>query len=143
MSTITINDVLDGVVQALSTHFPDVAVDDEKRDANSQSPFFYVELFSVTQTQELHVRYKRAHRFDILYRSDNSSQRDMHAVAEQLYDFLETIVVNGKPIRGTGMRHEIVDQELHFFIDYDFLVTKPVAQGSKMRNLEQEGWIRG
>jgi Fe-S-cluster formation regulator IscX/YfhJ len=142
MSTTTINDVLDGVVQALSAHFPDVDVHDEEVEQNLSPPYFYVEMYSVHHDQELNVKYKRAHRFDIHYHADHPSQRELHAIAEQLYELLETIEIGGKRVRGTNMRHEIVDQELHFFVDYDFLVTRQVARAPKMEHLEQEGFLR-
>ena len=43
-------------------------------------------------------------------------------MAERLYWCLEWISVAGDLTRGTQMRYEVIDNVLHFFVNYDMFV---------------------
>lgn len=140
---ITVNDVRRAVMSALAARFPDTRVYGEKSAQGFVVPAFFVFMFPVYHTQELGRRYLRRHSFDVHYFPTGDYENDeMHDVAEQLYDVLEIINANGKPIRGTAMRHEIVDGVLHFFVDYNFHVRRELPEVPKMADMEQEGLLK-
>ncbi|MDF2722103.1 MAG: hypothetical protein K0Q59_1778, partial [Paenibacillus sp.] len=88
---ITVNDVRDGVIQALDAAFPDIPVQGENISQGLQEPYFYVKLLSTGQDREINRRYLRAHLFDVHYFA--KTNRERHAMAEQLYDILRRINV--------------------------------------------------
>ncbi|ASS76820.1 hypothetical protein CIG75_18985 [Tumebacillus algifaecis] len=133
---MTSNDVRNGVFGALKERFPEVKRYGEAIKQGLNGPCFFVRLLSAQHDRELDRRYKRAHSFDIHYFA--SSNEDAHAVAEQLYDCLEYIIVADGKCRGTRMRHEVVDGVLHFFVDYDFHVMRPTAPQPQMNHLHQK-----
>lgn len=144
MGEITINNVRDAVVTVLGEQFPDIEIYGEEIKQGFTEPCFFVKLFPVAQDREFGRRYKRYHAFDIHYfpESETDANEEMHDMAEQLYACLEYIQVNSSLCRGHGMKHEIVDGVLHFFVNYDFHVLKPVPEVPAMQSLEQEGLVK-
>ncbi|MHB8075101.1 phage tail terminator family protein [Desulfosporosinus fructosivorans] len=138
---ITINMVRDSVMTTLKQHFPNLNVYGEEHDQGLEEPYFYVKLLPVTQNQLLGQRYQRNHSFDIHYLA--GANEALHDMAEQLYDKLELISLDGSPVRGTGMRHEIVDGVLHWFVAYNFQVMRSVEAEPLMQSMKQEGYLRG
>ncbi|QOS98112.1 hypothetical protein JNUCC42_16495 [Brevibacterium sp. JNUCC-42] len=120
---ITINDVRHAVMIALEKEFPHVELYGEQLPQGFEEPCFFVLMLEGSQDKELDRRYKRFHPFDIHYFTSSNSER--YEVAEKLADVLELIELQGKPIRGSKMRHTIVDDVLHFFVDYNFYVVRP------------------
>jgi hypothetical protein len=142
---ITINDVRDGVIGALSSLFPAAKIYGEEIKQGFTPRSFFVKVMNAGQDREVGQRYKRMHAFDVHYFADIHDQdlnEELHAVAEQLYGGLERVSVPGGTCRGTGMSHEIVDRTLHFFVQYNFHVIRQQAAGIKMQTLEQEGAIK-
>lgn len=140
MGEITISAVRDAVNQELDAAFPGVEIMGEEIKQGMQEPCFFVKLLEGEQVQELGQRYRRVHSFDIQY--FGTGNRSLHDVAEKLYDAMEYVSIGDQVFRGTGMRHEIVDGVLHFFVDYNFLVRRPAEEFPKMQTLEQEGYLK-
>lgn len=138
---ITVNSILDSVIAALDQNFPNINTYSEESGQGLEEPYFYVKLFPVSQNQLLGQRYQRNHSFDIHYFA--GSNEALHYMAEQLYDKLELISVNDSLIRGSGMRHEIVDGVLHWFVAYNFHVMRSVEPDPLMQSMKQEGYLRG
>lgn len=144
MGVVTINMIRDGVMAALHSCFPAVKIYGEEIRQGFQEPCFFVKLIRGEQAQELGSRYRRIISFDIHFFAEQSQgkNRSMHDVAEVLYDILELINVDQQSYRGTGMRHEIMDGVLHFFVDYNFAVQKETEEVPLMEELIQEGGIK-
>lgn len=138
---ISINSFRSGVIQWIKSHYPNAIVSGEEIN-KIEPPAFSVLILTAAQIQELGPRYLRNHTFVIRYFAPNKTNSEIHDVAEQLYDIMDEIEVQGKLYRGTGMNHEIVDRVLHFFVDYNFHVKREVPSDPKMEHLEQEGFIR-
>ena len=146
---ITINDVRYGVTRTLDNQFPDIPIRGEEIRQNLDPPNFFVKLFPVSNTREFGRRYLRRHSFDIHYfppdptpGQQDDSNHQMHAMAEQLYNSMEYIEINGSLCRGEAMNHEIIDGVLHFFVDYNFHVMRVAPTGPVMQTLEQEGYVK-
>ncbi|MED1790336.1 hypothetical protein P4V47_23205 [Brevibacillus laterosporus] len=132
---ITINDVRNAVMSAIKKAYPTAKVYGERLPQGFKEPCFFVLMLEGSQDKELDRRYKRFHPFDIHYFTSSNSER--YEVAERLIEVLELIDLKGKPIRGIKMRHTIVDDVLHFFVDYNFHVVRPKPTVPKM----QRNWI--
>jgi len=140
---ITVNDVINGVSQALADRFPGMPRYGEEIKQGLRAPCFFIKLFPGAQIREVGRRYLRTHAFDVHYFPDPSKDQneDAHDMAEHLYALLEYLPVGSGLCRGTRMRHEIIEGVLHFFINYDFHVLRPAPESPKMQTLEQEAYI--
>lgn len=136
---VTINDVRYAVHTALDAAFPDIRIHGEEIKQGLNPPCFFVRLLQPAHTQELDRRYMRYHPFVVRY-FPAAGNAEMYDMAEQLTAALQQIDVAGRPVRGVGMRFEIVDGVLHFFVDYDFHVWQPRPDDPAMASLDvQEG----
>jgi hypothetical protein len=142
MSQVTINDVRYAVNDALDNAFPDVPIAGEEIKQNLDPPCFFVKLLEPAHTQELGRRFRRDHPFVVHYFSPGRENNDMYAIAERLTDALQRIEVGGRPAIGTGMRFEIVDEVLYFYVTYQFRVWAPASDDPTMQTLEQDGGIK-
>jgi hypothetical protein len=137
---VTINDVRNAVNAALDTAFPGIPILDEEIKQGLTPPCFFVRLLEPEHTQELGRRFFRYHPFVVRYFAQDRSNAVMYDMAEKLTTALQQIEVAGRPVRGTGMRFEIIDEVLHFFVEYNFHVWAPRLDDPKMRTLDvQEG----
>lgn len=141
MSAITVNDVRHAVMATLKANFPDAKVYGEEIKQGFTEPAFFVKVLNTTHSKELDRRYRRVQFFDVHY-FDRTNEA-LHAAAEKLYDVLEYLNVLDGVIRGTGMRHEIVDGVLHFFVEYGMHLLRPREEGVKMKDLDVEGMLSG
>lgn len=138
---ITINDVRKAVMASLKNHFSSTTIYEE-HEQGSVGPCFFVKLLSTKQIREFNRRYKRSHSFDINYLPGSANTiGEIDEIAEQLYQHLECIDLKGSLLRAISIKHEIVDDVLHFFVDYDFHVVKEKPNQIKMQKLEQEGFV--
>jgi len=137
---VTINDVRYAVHAALDAAYPDIPIHDEEIPQRLNPPCFFVRLLEPEHVQELGRRFLRYHPFVVRYFAQDRSNTAMYEMAEQLTKALQQIQVAGRPVRGTGMRFEIVDDVLHFFVNYDFHVWAPRPDDLAMGSLDvQEG----
>ncbi|CAI6087176.1 phage tail terminator family protein [Cohnella sp. JJ-181] len=136
MSTITINDVRDAVVGALVDSFPTIKVSDEEIKQGLGPRRFYVKLLDADQQALVGNRYRREHSFDVHYFGPNNAE--LNDVAEQLYDVLELMPTPGGDLRGIRMRHETVDEVLHFFFIVQFRIARQPSSGPMMQTLIEE-----
>ena len=123
----------------------DTKIYSEGIEQNFKEPCFYVKELRSNQDRELGNRYKRGHLYDIHYfPNPNSSTKnaDMREMAEILYDQMEYIKVEGRPLMGLDMSHEIIEGILHFFVRYPVYLYKETEHIPVMENLEQQGGLK-
>ncbi|AYB38529.1 hypothetical protein D5F52_09800 [Brevibacillus laterosporus] len=137
---ITINDVRNAVMSAIKKAYPTAKVYGDRLPQGFKEPCFFVLMLESSQDKELNRRYKRFQPFDIHYFASSNSER--YEVAEKLTDILGLVEMQGKPIRGTKMRHTIVDDVLHFLVDYNFHVVRPKPVVPTMQKLKIEGGLK-
>lgn len=142
MSAVTINDVRNAVNAALDSAFPNIPIAGEEIKRGLTPPYFFVKLLEPEHTQELGRRFYRYHPFDVHYFAPDRRNEDMYDMAEQLTATLQQIEVAGRPVHGSGMRFEIVDEVLHFFVEYNFHVWAPQPDDPAMQTLDVEGGIK-
>jgi hypothetical protein len=140
MQQVTYNDVRYAVHAALDTAFPDITIMGEEIKQGLNPPCFFVRFLEPEHTQELGRRYMRYHPMVVRYYAAERSNEDMYSMAEKLTSTLDWITVGGGLVRGIGMRFEIVDEVLHFFVEYNFHVWEDAPDVPKMKELDvQEG----
>ncbi len=140
--SVTVNSIREGVITTLQAGFPDVEVYGENVAEETTPPYFFVELLQLEQTELLGVRYRRSYSFNIHYAAADGKNEAMHDMAEQLYERMRLITVDGAKYRGIHMKHQIVDGALHFFADYAFNIRYVEAEDPTMQQLAQEGSIK-
>lgn len=141
--TVTWNDVVEGVMDKLELEDPETELSGEGFDPELEEPQWFVQLKSGAQSREPGGRFRRKHAFDVQYTAPEASEPELHDVAEQLYDWLEAIELpDAGTVRGGGMKHEILQGVLHFYVEYALRVVRQDEDESvKMQQLEEEGFF--
>jgi len=132
---VTINDARRAVNAAIDAAFPDIPISGEPIPQNLAPPYFFVKLLEPAHTRELGRRYLRVHPFDVHYFAPGRENADMYDMADRLTAALQQISVVGRVVHGTGMRFQVVDEVLHFFVTYSFHVWAPKPEDPAMQTL--------
>ena len=90
-------------------------------------------------------RFIKRNPFDIQYfHSAPGNNAEMFTVAEKMIEVLDFITLpNGDQLHGTNVNYEVVDNVLHFFVNYNLPMIRPTEE-TYMETLETEvGTIGG
>lgn len=134
--------IIEAISIALNAEFGDgYRVYPESVKQDLKEPCFFIFCLNPTHEQFLGKRYVEQNSFVIQYLPESRYQplMECNATAERMKWCLEYITSqeDGRPIRGTGMRYEVVDEVLNFFVDYDGFVIR-VEPDERMGNMESE-----
>lgn len=89
-------------------------------------PCFYISCMEQGTKKYIGTRYLRKNHFVIQYFPHTDDRKgECYDVGEKMFECLEVIHVDGFLLRGTGMKFEVVDGVLHFFVDYNAFGYKP------------------
>lgn len=138
-----LNDVINGIAVQLDTLFGyTVYIDSVKQDL--AAPCFLIKAVTTSQEQEVDRFYKRQQKFDILYFPQNTEDptREIETVTDALWMGLEYINMGSDIVRGVKMHREVVDDVLHFFVNYDIRVEKERPTTDLMRILNQKESVK-
>lgn len=140
-----LNNLIDSIAIKLNQEFGDgVAIHKEQVKQGLKEPCFFIMLLTSNQKQVIGKRYFREHPFDIHYfPSTKDKSTEILDVVERLNDALEYITMDGDLIRGTKMYHEVVNDVLHFFVNYDLFVYKESEASDPMETLTVESGLKG
>jgi hypothetical protein len=58
------------------------------------------------------------------------AQEECFSVLERLFECLENVILRGRPIHGTELHGEVVDEVLTFTVNYDGFVLKEQTETS-------------
>ena len=122
-----INKIIVGIAQALNGAFgADYEIHCQEIEQDLKEPCFLILLLNASNEKLVGDRYSRKQPFDILYfpESKNDSRNEMYEVMDKLNDALEYINLGDGLLRGINMKGQIIDDVLHFFVDYNFTVIK-------------------
>ncbi|GGD95127.1 phage tail terminator family protein [Paenibacillus nasutitermitis] len=136
MILVTINRIYEGLVAHLEELFPEIDIYGEDGAGDGQPPCIIVKLAKVVQSQELNNRYRRMHTFDIAYKPAGGTAGEISDIAERLYEHLALIGIEGARYHGTNMKHEVVENMLHFAVDYTFPVIKEQPREPLMQSMQ-------
>lgn len=136
---VIFNDVRNSVIQALEEAFPNIPVSGEEINPLPDPPRFFVRLLEPTHTKELGQRYRREHPMVVQYFAVGGNNADMYDMAEQLTGVLKQITLGDYKKTGRAMRVQIIDDVLHVYVTYSFIVWEPSPDVPTMQTLSQEG----
>ena len=147
-----INEIVKGISRAIYDEFGNgYAIYKENIPQNFTEPCFSIVHIRSSNDLKLTNRYMRRNLFDIHYFPEDgrNEKEQMYNVAERLFLCLEHIFVLDNMCRGAKMSPEIVDGVLHFFVNYDFFVTRqsdgddnPMIDINSTTNWEEQTWQR-
>lgn len=140
-----LNDIINGISVALNAEYPGLQIYIDEIEQGMQTPCFLIVNLLNRETQKLDNRYLREHSFDVHYFPESITKptREAATVGTKLFDVLEYITVNGALVRGTDRRHELVNDVLHFFVDYDVYIHKLKDPAPYMETLEHTQVLKG
>ena len=133
-----INDIVTAISQKLDSGFGDkytIYSEDIKQDL--EEPCFFIGVLSSSQDKQMRRTYKKTIDFDIHYFSDKeySINLDYLETTEKLYSALEYIEIYGQKYRSLKMKHEVVDNVLHFMLQFNYNILE-IIKYAKMKTLE-------
>ena len=134
-----INEIIIGISQAINREFGrSCIIHTEEKVQGLKEPCFFIFPLSPTYTLYRGRRYYSNNSFMIQFLPGKSNPRERcNQTAERLFDCLETITVAGDRVRGTNMGYEIVDDILHFKVNYNMFLHKPL-ENEKMERYRQK-----
>ena len=133
-----VNSIIDGISIKLGEVFEDIDIYSESVKQGFKEPCFFIKTVSTSEDKMLASRYFRNNSFDIHYFPSKNSEinKEMLNIAEDLYLNMEFIsLVNGDELYGHKLKHKIIDDVLHFQINYDMFIKKPSTKLDNMENI--------
>lgn len=117
-----IDEIMNAIARKLYSLFGDgYEIYKNSIEQDLQEPCFLISLVSADKKPMMGTGSFRILPFDILF-FPSRGETQCYEVTEILMDELEYIDVKGDVMAGTKMRSEIVDDTLHFFVNYDFTI---------------------
>lgn len=140
-----LNKIIDGIAMKLNQVFGDgYQIYTESVEQGLKEPCFFIVPLKPMQKQIVGKRYFREHPFDIHYfPATEDENTECLNVADQLFDALEAITVDGDVIRGSNINHEIIDDVLHCFVNYDMFIYKESETPDNMESLIVSNDLKG
>lgn len=134
-----INDIINGIAVKLNQTFgADYKIYREDIKQGLKEPCFSIVHLQSDTSAKLPNRYLRQNSFDVHYfpKDLNNAKAEMYEVAEKLFLALEYIKVIDNLCRGVKMRVEMVDNVLHFFVNYDLFIKKTTDYVDHMKTID-------
>lgn len=134
---MTVQNLIDAIAEALFQEFgSSYEIYTEKVEQGLNGQCFLIRCVNPTKNVHLGVRYKRTNQFVIQYiPSTLEAYEECVSVLERLFECLEDVTLDGKPVHGTELNGEVTDGILNFKVNYDGFVLKGHEETS-MENLE-------
>lgn len=137
-----LNKIITGISQKLDEEFnteenQEYTIYTEDVEQGLDEPCFFIFSLKPSSKQLVGNRYERKYPFDIHYfpKDEDNINNEINEVTERLFTALEYITIDGL-VRGTNMNAEIVDNVLHFFINFNMIVRKEIEKDPYMEELE-------
>ena len=107
-------------------------------------PYFYIQCKKSEIKKYTGTRCLRKNHFVIQYfpQSEQNAHDECNSVGEQMFGCLEVINADGLFCFCFEMKFEIVDDVLHFFVDYNAFVKK-IVQKETMGGLQTDNHVKG
>jgi hypothetical protein len=123
---MTIEELIDAIAEALFQEFKSgYEIYTEKVEQGLTEPCFLIRCLNPTKNRHLGLRYKRTNQFIIQYfPSTEEVNQECASVLERLFECLEDVTLDGKPVHGTDLSGEVTDGILNFKVNYDGFVLK-------------------
>ena len=138
-----LNKIITGISQALDAEFnseenEEYTIYTEDVEQGLEEPCFFIFSLKPSSKQLVGNRYDRKYPFDIHYfpKDEENINNEINEVTERLFTALEYITVDNNLVRGTNMNVEIVDNVLHFFVDFNMIVRTESKEIEPMGSLK-------
>lgn len=136
--------MIENIINAISTRLYDlfgdeytIYIDDVQQGL--KEPCFIITIIELMRNDYLRGRYNISVPFDIIYIPKNNNY-NVYSVSEILLDnldFVENADHKNKYI-GRNMRSEVIEKELHFFVDYNCIKNAYINEGNDMNEIAME-----
>ena len=141
-----LNEIIKGISMALNTAFGDgYEIFRNNIEQGLKEPCFFISILKPEIIPMLGRRFIQRNPFDIQYfPTSPGNNAEMITAAETMIGALDFITLpGGDLLHGTSVNYEVVDNVLHFFVNYNLPVLKSTEQ-TYMETLETEvGTIGG
>ena len=141
-----LNEIIKGISMALNTAFGDgYEIFQNNIEQGLKEPCFFISILKPEIIPMLGRRFIQRNPFDIQYfPTSPGNNAEMITAAETMIGALDFITLpGGDLLHGTSVNYEVVDNVLHFFVNYNLPVLKSTEQ-TYMETLETEvGTIGG
>lgn len=131
------NEIIQGIAATLYNTFGD-GYEIYQNDVSQglQEPCFFIDIVEDSRVRQIGKRWLHDVSIDIQYFPlINGSNEEMYGISEQLYLILEFITLtNGQMLRGFGMRSEITEGVLHFFVNYSVFLIEENDEENEMED---------
>lgn len=133
---IALSDIQTAITNKLKTKFPAANVIDEEVERGFKKPAFFVQLLPVSRNLETPVYVRRVISTEIQYLSLKQTRIENMEVQDQLEElFGSPLVVGDRYLLIDNVEAEIVDKELNFSFEIDFIDNREEEPGEYMENL--------
>jgi hypothetical protein len=141
---MTVQNLIDAIAEALFQEFKSgYEIYTEKVEQGLEEPCFMIRCVNPTKNVHLGAVYKRTNQFVIQYiPSTSEAYEECASALERLFECLEDVTLDGKPVHGTEMNGEVTDGILNFKVNYDGFVLKNQDE-INMDNLEILTEVKG
>lgn len=104
-----------------------------KVEQDLQEPCFLITIVNYSKESLLNARSKRCLSIDVLF-FPNKGKSQCYDVSEKLTNELDIIkTIDDEQFLGTNMRSEVIDNVLHFFVNYNFIL---IVQNENVDSME-------
>lgn len=138
-----IDSIISGISNALFEQFGYVNYGD-KIPQDLDPPCFFIQCIEPKNKKYIGKRYLRRYHFMIQYfpQSNSEPATECNSVGETMFECLEVIKVDDFFLRGMEMKFEVVDDVLHFSVDYNAFVRK-VEVKDEMETMGSDIHVKG
>ncbi len=141
-----INDIISGMTNGIYQEFGSgYKIYTENIEQGLVEPCFFIALVESDQARIIGNRYMLTALFDVHYfPSTKVKNKEMHDVANRLHGVLERITfLDGDMANGFGLKCELVDDVLHFFVSYKLTVKYQEAAEEQMAGVTVNAGVKG
>lgn len=107
-------------------------------------PCFFIQQLNTVHRSELRNRGDRRYFLDVRAHpkdDEDNKQTWCNTVGDKLFSVLDSIEVSEQRVKSSTMRFEIIDNVLHFFVEYSFKVAQTEEPNVKMRTLDTNEYV--
>ncbi|WLD27659.1 hypothetical protein CDIFMA2_15410 [Clostridioides difficile] len=138
-----LNNIIDGISVKLDKSFGEsYTIYSEDVEQGINEPCFFIVHINSSKALYPNGRELKKNSFDVHYLPRSKDKNfEINEIAEMLLEELEYIEIDGDLVRGTNMNFEIIDNVLHFFVDYNYFTIKS-NNTDKMDTVELFGGLK-
>lgn len=123
------------IAQSIGKVCTDWEIYEEEIPPEKKGPYFLIKEIESSLQLVLGRRYKSSHNFEIHCVPGEGGTEALQVMAHVLFEILEYIHTEEGILRGGNFKTNSKDGELHFFVSYEYFLTKPDQRDNFMEQL--------